>query len=134
MLTQHACMRARSVMAQCLRAGQDQEAGDALSCSLLLAGAFGTIILLVLEVICDGRLCHIAFPSQAMLSPSMNWAHAEAMVCWAPQIHGPALIARTGCAAALVEPAWEYLRIRALAAPAVLLTMAAQVPQCTGSP
>jgi hypothetical protein len=46
-----------------------------------------------------------------------------------PQMHGPALIARTGCAAALVAPAWEYMRIRALAAPAVLLTMASQVPR-----
>ena len=43
-------MPACSVMAQCLRAGEDEAAGDALSSSLLLAGAFGTLFLIVLLV------------------------------------------------------------------------------------
>lgn len=43
------------------------------------------------------------------------------------QTWGVALITRTGCAAALVEPAWEYMRVRALAAPAALISMVAQV-------
>lgn len=38
-----------------------------------------------------------------------------------------AIIRMTGCAAELWGPAVQYLRIRALAAPAVLLTMVAQV-------
>lgn len=45
----------------------------------------------------------------------------------AMQMHGEALIVRTGCAASLVERALSYTRIRALAAPAILVTMVAQV-------
>lgn len=41
-------------------------------------------------------------------------------------IWGPQMIAMTGCPVELIAPAWTYLRIRALAAPSVLLLMVAQ--------
>ena len=36
------------------------------------------------------------------------------------------MIAATGCAVEILGPAWEYLRIRAISAPAVLVLMVAQ--------
>ena len=43
------------------------------------------------------------------------------------QVWGPRLILATGCSPELLAPAWSYMRVRALAAPAVLVVMVAQV-------
>ncbi len=47
---------------------------------------------------------------------------------------GPRFIALTGCSPNLVAPACSYLRVRLLAAPAVVITMVAQVPPRSAAP
>ena len=42
------------------------------------------------------------------------------------QTRGRQMLAATGCSPTLLEPAWEYMRIRALAMPAALMLMIAQ--------
>ena len=120
-----------SVMAVRLRNGDQQAASDALSTSLLIAGACGLAILFILEVIClvDLPVCmHLmkCYGRHGFCPSVLIGTHGGTLVPFL-QRWGLALIAKTGCAAALVPPAWEYTRIRALAAPAVLVSMVAQV-------
>ena len=42
------------------------------------------------------------------------------------QVWGPQMLAATGCAPQLLQPAWDYMRIRAFGMPAALMLMIAQ--------
>ena len=43
------------------------------------------------------------------------------------QMHGPRLIALTGCVSDLVAPAWGYMRVRAWSMPPILYTLVGMV-------
>lgn len=128
-------------MSEKLELREREEAGSVLSTSLLLGAVIGTAQLAVLLVrhhlsgftIIQQPVETWQGISKASVPRLFSYPLSALTERLRLQVFGQQMIRATGCAAELVAPAWQYLKIRAFSAPSVLLLMVAQVCQATQS-
>lgn len=114
-----------SLVTDKLRTQDVHGAGDALSSALFMATMFGLMIQAILLVM---NMSKPATLQSWLLGPSMPQVQIRTCkACLCMQCYSDQMVAFTGAAPSLIAPSVTYLKIRAWSAPAVLISMVAQV-------